>query len=120
MGVFSSRKVVRMFKEHTALRYLCGGNFQKYKTIRRFRNKHKEAFTALFRRVLAPAIEGDDLKLKPIAIDGTKLRSTASKRKSTTYEELIRREAALKEDSAALVEKAEAMDAEEAERIASR
>ena len=115
-GVFSSRKLARRLEEDVALRMLAAGNFPKHRTLCDFRKKHLDAFGALFAEVVRLARELGFAGLGRVAVDGTKVRANASKRKAMSYGRMRGEEARLKREIAELLAEAEATDAEEDER----
>jgi transposase len=113
-GVFSSRKIARKLHEDVAFRVLGAHNFPKHRTICDFRALHLEEFSALFVQVVKLARECGLAKLGTIAVDGTKIKANASRHKAMSYERMLKAEAELKEQIAALLAKAKTVD--EAER----
>ena len=81
-GVFSSRKLARRLEEDVALRMLAAGNFPAHRTLCEFRKKNLKAFGALFAEVVRLARELGLAGLGRVAVDGTKVRANASKRKA--------------------------------------
>jgi transposase len=115
-GVFSSRKLARKLEEDLALRMLAAGNFPAHRTLCEFRKKNLEAFGALFADVVRLARELGLARLSRVAVDGTKVRANASKRKAMSYGRMEPEEARLEAEVAELLAAAEAVDAEEDER----
>ena len=115
-GVFSSRKLARRLEEDVAFRMLAAGNFPKHRTLCDFRKTHLDAFGALFAEVVRLARELGFAGLGRVAVDGTKVRANASKRKAMSYGRMRGEEARLKREIAELLAEAEAADAEEDER----
>lgn len=83
-GTFSSRGIAAKLHEDVALRVLGAGNFPAHRTIADFRVRHLEEFEDLFVQVVQMAREAGLVKLGTVAIDGTKVRANASKRKAMT------------------------------------
>src|SRR6478735_8436270 len=80
-GVFSSRKIARKLHEDVAFRVLAAGNFPAHRTIRDFRAFHLKELSDLFVQVVRLAREMGLVKLGTIAVDGTKVKATASGRR---------------------------------------
>ena len=99
-GVFSSRKLARRLEEDVALRMLAAGNFPKHRTLCDFRKKHLDAFGALFAEVVRLSRELGFAGLGRVAVDGTKVRANASKRKAMSYGRMRGEEARLKREIA--------------------
>lgn len=114
-GVFSSRKLERRLHEDLAFRMLGAGNFPKHRTIRDFRALHLKELSDLFVQVVKLACEMGLVKLGTVAIDGTKLKANASRHKAMSYERMQQAEAELKAQIDALLERAKATDAAEAD-----
>lgn len=114
-GVFSSRRIERRLHEDLAFRMLGAGNFPKRRTIREFRALHLKEFSQLFVQVVKLAREMGLVKLGTVAIDGTKIKANASRHKAMSYERMQQAEAELKTQIDALLERAKATDAAEAD-----
>jgi transposase len=114
-GVFSSRKLARRLHEDVALRVLASGNFPAHRTLSDFRALHLAELSALFEQVVKLARECGLVKLGTIAVDGTKVKANASRHKAMSYGRMQQAEAALKQQIAALLERARAADAAEAD-----
>ena len=115
-GVFSSRRLARYLREDVGGRYLAAGNLPAHRTLCEFRRRHLNDFQDLFVQVVGIAGELGLTKLGTLAVDSSKVRANASKRKAMTYERMGEKEKALQLEIAALLEKAEARDrAEDAE-----
>ena len=112
-GVFSSRKLARRLEEDVAFRMLAAGNFPRHRTICEFRRRHLKAFGVLFAEVVRLAREMGLAGLGRVAVDGTKVRANASKRKAMSYGRMGEEEARLREEIASLLARAEATDTEE-------
>src|SRR6185436_2926052 len=80
-GVVSSRKIATGVEDGVAFRVLARGTFPSHRTICRFRQDHLDLFQGLFVQVLQIAREADLIRLGTIAVDGTKVKANASKRK---------------------------------------
>lgn len=114
-GVFSSRKIERRLHEDLAFRMLGAGNFPKHRTIRDFRALHLLELSDLFVQVVKLAREMGLVKLGTVAIDGTKIKASASRHKAMSYERMRQAEAELKAQIDALLERAKSTDAAESD-----
>src|SRR6266571_6548638 len=112
-GTFSSRRIARKLEEDVAYRVLAGGNFPAHRTIAEFRQQHLAAFEALFVQVVAIAREAGVVRLGALAVDGSKVKASASKHKAMSYGRMRDEERRLREQIAALTTQAEATDAAE-------
>jgi transposase len=121
-GVCSSRKLERATYRDVAIRMLCAGQHPDYRSIARFRARHLDALSELFVQALRLCWKAGLVKLGSLALDGTKLRANASRRKAMSYERMVNKESQLEAEIAglrararALLEEAEATDAAEDE-----
>ena len=109
-GVFSSRKIARKLHEDVALRVLGAGNFPAHRTVSDFRAFHLKELSELFVQVVRLAREMGLVKLGTIAVDGTKVKANASRHKAMSYGHMIKAEAELKAQIAALLDRAKSAD----------
>jgi transposase len=123
-GVVSSRKLERASYRDVAVRMLCADQHPDYRSIARFRARHVEALAELFVQALRLCRKARLVGLGTLALDGTKLRANASRHKAMSYERMVKKEAELDAEIAALRERverlladAEATDAAEDERF---
>jgi len=123
-GVVSSRKLERASYRDVAVRMLCADQHPDYRSIARFRVRHLEALAELFVQALRLCRKARLVGLGTLALDGTKLRANASRHKAMSYERMVKKEAELDAEIAALREQverlladAEATDAAEDERF---
>ena len=112
-GVFSSRKLARKMTEDVAFRVLAAGNFPAHRTIAEFRQRHLIEFQALFVQLVRIAAEAGVVKLGAVAVDGSKVKANASKRKAMTYQRMSQAEKELEQEIAELLEEAARRDAQE-------
>lgn len=119
-GVCSSRKLEQATHRDVAIRMLCAGQSPDYRSIARFRTRHLEALSELFVEALRLCAKAGLVKLGSLALDGTKLRANASRRKAMSYQRMTKKESGLEAEIAelrasarALLQQAEATDAAE-------
>jgi transposase len=112
-GTFSSRRIARKLEDDVAYRVLAAGNFPAHRTIAAFRQQHLAAFEALFVQVVAIAREAGVVQVGALAVDGSKVKASASKHKAMSYGRMRDEERRLREQIAALTTQAEATDAAE-------
>ena len=90
------------------------GNAQPYfTTVNEFRRVHREHFAALFVQVLKLCREAGLVKLRHVAIDGTKVKANASKHKAMSYKRMLKEERRLRAEVERLLGEADAADASE-------
>ncbi|MGH9618324.1 MAG: transposase, partial [Bryobacteraceae bacterium] len=107
-----------------AVRMLCADQHPDYRSIARFRKRHLDALGELFVQALRLCRRAQLVGLGSLALDGTKLRANASRRKAMSYERMAGKEAQLEAEIArlrknvdALLSEAERLDAEEDQRF---
>jgi len=112
-GTFSSRKLAKKLHEDVGFRVLGCENFPAHRTISEFRQQHLAAFQDLFVQVVRVAQEVGLVKLGTVAIDGTKVKASASKHKAMSYGRMQEEEQRLQAEIAELTSRASQADAEE-------
>lgn len=112
-GVYSSRRIERACQEDVAFRVITGNAQPFFTTINEFRRVHREHFETLFVEVLKLCRRAGLVKLRHVAIDGTKVKANASKHKAMSYKRMLAEERRLREEVERLLGEAEAADAAE-------
>lgn len=112
-GVTSSREVERRCHVDVAFRWLSANTTPDYRSLARFRRRHLDALNDLFTQVLVLCAAAGLVKLGRVALDGTKLRASASRHKAMSYDRLTSRIPAVEAEVAAMLAEAEAVDAAE-------
>jgi Transposase DDE domain/Transposase domain (DUF772) len=122
--VRSSRAIERRCVDDVAFRFLCAGQGPDFRSIARFRRRHLPALAGLLLQSLELAQRMGLVKLGRVALDGTKLRASASRHKAMSYDRLCEKEAAVAAEIAELklqiermLTEAEAVDAAEDARL---
>jgi len=113
VGVFSSRRIQKRLVEDIAFRVLAAGNEPDFRTISDFRKLHLKALEELFQQMLRLTLETGMMKLGRVALDGSKLKGSASKHKAMSYGRMKETEKRLREEVRKLLKQAEAADKEE-------
>lgn len=116
-GVRSSRKIERRCHDDVAFRFLAANQAPDFRSVARFRRRHLEALAALFMEVLGLCREAGMVRLGRVALDGSKVRANASRRKAMSYKRMTEREAVLRAEVDEMMADAEATDAAEDERF---
>jgi hypothetical protein len=98
---------------NVAFRWLAANAAPDYRSFSRFRRRHLVAIDALFVQVLALCAQAGLLKLGRVALDGTKLRASASRHKAMSHDRMGPRIEQLEEEVRAILAEAEAADAAE-------
>jgi transposase len=109
-GVRSSRAIERRCVEDVAFRWLACGQAPDYRSIARFRKRHLSALAQLFLQALKLCQAAGMVSLGRVALDGTKVRANASKRKAMSYARLSEKEKVLAEEVSALMAEAQRID----------
>src|SRR6195952_4011944 len=112
-GVYSSRQLARACEERVDFMAVTGLNRPDFRTISDFRKRHLAALSALFVQVLRWCQAAGLVKLGHVAVDGTKLRATASRHKAMSYKHMVQQEPKLAAEVASWLDQAEAADASE-------
>ena len=101
-GVGSARGLERLAQSDAAYRWLAGGVPLNYHGLADFRVGQAEILDRLLTQSVTALIAEGLISLAEIAVDGTKVRASASKESFRTGEKLIKIEAAVAERLAAL------------------
>lgn len=116
-GVTSSREMERRCHVDVAFRWLTANSAPDYRSIARFRRRHLVALDDLFTQVLVLCSEAGLVKLGRVALDGTKLRASASRHKAMSYSRLGPRIEHLEAEVGSMLAEAEATDLAEDEQF---
>lgn len=115
-AVMSSRKLERASYRDVAVRMLCADQHPDFRSIGRFRKRHLDALGELFVQALRLCKQARLVGLGSLALDGTKLRANASRRKAMSYERMVGKETRLEAEIAAIRANVDAL-LSEAERV---
>ncbi|PYV12209.1 MAG: hypothetical protein DMG23_01855 [Acidobacteria bacterium] len=91
LQVTSSRRLEQRIREDLAFRYLAGGATPDHWTLNAFRTRHRRAINDLFLQVVEVARGLGMGRLGHVAIDSTRVRANASRRRMETEQELRQR-----------------------------
>ena len=81
LGVNSTRRLERRVREDLPFRYLAGGLTPDHKTLSEFLRCHRQAINDVFTQVVQIARGAGLAKLGHVAIDSTRVRANASRRR---------------------------------------
>lgn len=109
-GVRSSRALEGKCVDDVPFRWLAAGAAPDYRAIARFRKRHLSALGHLFVQALALCQAAGMVSLGRVALDGTKVRANASKRKAMSYARMTEKEKILAGEVTALLAEAERID----------
>ena len=113
VGKMSSRKMEQATYDDVAFRVLSCNQHPDHDSIAEFRKRHLKELGRLFVQVLQLCQRAGLVKLGHVAIDGTKIKANAAKRKSLTYERLSKAEKELESEVIRLLSEAQQIDEEE-------
>jgi transposase len=114
-GRMSSRKIEQATYDDVAFRVLSCNQQPDHDSIASFRRRHLRELGNLFVQVLQLCERAGLVKLGHVAIDGTKIKASASKHKSLSYARLKDAEQELAAEVARLLKEAQRIDEEEDE-----
>jgi transposase len=110
-GVVSSRGIAQLCREHVTFIALCGDQPPHCTTIADFVSTQREAIARVFAAVVAICDRQGLIGREMFAIDGVKLPSNASKRRSGTRADFERQAAKLEATAHAILQRHRAADA---------
>jgi len=113
VGVASSRRLEKATYEDLAVRWLATDQHPHFTTLARFRRKSLPLMDDLFHQVLELCREVGLVKLGRVALDGTKIKASASKHKSKSYRKIVEEERDLRKVAHDIIREAERIDEEE-------
>lgn len=109
-GVRSSRAIEKACADSVAFRFLSANQAPDFRSVARFRRRHLEALRALFLESLRLCRAAGMVRLGRVALDGTKRRANASRRKAMSYKRMGEAEQRLSAEVDALLAAAEKID----------
>ncbi len=112
-GITSSRALERRCHDDVAFGFLTAQQAPDFVAISRFRTRHAEAFKELFTQSLALCAQAGLVSLGRVALDGSKIRASASRHRAMSYDRMVRAEGELAAEVEALLADAERLDAAE-------
>jgi transposase len=110
-GIVSSRGIERACREHVTFIALCGDSSPHFTTLAQFVSSLGSETTILFKEVLAICDRQGLIGREMFAIDGVKLPGNASKAKSGTRAEFLRRAEKLEAAAKVMLERHREADA---------
>lgn len=116
-GVRSSRKIEKACHDDVAFRFLAANAAPHYRSIARFRRRHLDALKGLFLESLVLCRQAGMVRMGRVALDGSKVRANASRRKAMSYARMNEREADLTRQIDDILAEAEAADTAEDEQF---
>lgn len=115
-GVYSGREIARRVHWDLRFRYLAGELRPDFRTINRFRVRHREDFAEVFRETVRIARGAGLAKLGRVAIDGSKIRANTSRHKAMSHGRMVEAEERLDDEIAQILAQMDELnEAEDAE-----
>jgi len=111
VGIRSSRRMEQKTYEDAAFRVLSCDSHPDHSRISDFRKRHLGAISRLFVQILEICKEAGLVKLGSVALDGTKIKANASKRKAMSYSRMVKRDRELPREVEKLLADAGALEA---------
>jgi len=112
-GIYSSRRIAKACVERVDFMAVTGRSQPDFRTVAKFRKRHLGALARLFEQVLRLCQRAGMVQLGHVALDGTKLKANASKRKAMSYGRMKETEPRLAVEVQSWFDRAEALDAED-------
>jgi len=97
--VYSGRALARRLYFDLRFQYLAGALRPDFRTINRFRERHRWEFAEVFLQTVQIARASGLAKLGRVAIDGSKLRANTSRHKAMSHGRMLEAEASLQRRS---------------------
>ena len=110
VGIRSSRELERACVDVVAFRWLAGQQAPDFRSIGRFRKRHLAALGNVFLQALELCRAAGMVSLGRVALDGTKVRANASRRKAMSYARLTEKQKILAAEVSDLLADAKAVD----------
>ena len=98
VGTVSSRRVARATYEDVAFRYLAADQHPTFTPLARFRLRNLANLDRLFLDVLRMCQEAGLVGMARVALDGTKVKASASKHKAMSHGKMLEKEKQLDEE----------------------
>jgi len=113
VGIRSSRKIAARLESDIYFMYLAAMQRPDFRTVSDFRKQHLEELKELFKQIVRISREIGIAKIGHIAIDGTKMRASAGRRKTKSKEKLEQLEEETRKEIEKMLDEAEKIDEEE-------
>lgn len=115
-GVHSGREIARRLHWDLRFRYLAGDLRPDFRTINRFRVRHREDFAEVLRQSVRIARASGLGQLGRVAIDGSKIRANTSRHKAMSHKRMVEADVRLDAEIAQILAEMDALNEEEDER----
>ncbi len=98
VGTVSSRRVARATYENVAFRFLAADQHPTFTPLARLRERNLGNMDRLILEVLRLCQEANPVALARVALDGTKVKASASKHKAVSHGRMLEKEKQLNEE----------------------
>lgn len=115
----SSRRIAAACETDIAFRVIVSDDIPDFLTISEFRRRHLDEFGHLSGEVLRLCQKAGLLKVGRLALDGTKVKTNASRHKAMSYDRMTTEEKRLEEEIAELLKQAQKTDDNEDQQFGS-
>jgi len=112
-GLYASRRIAKACEERVDFMAVTARQSPDFRTISDFRKRHLPALGGLFTQVLQLCQKAGLVRLGHVALDGTKIRASASKHKAMSYRRMKQAEPELAAEVARWLTEATASDVRE-------
>ena len=112
-GVYSSRRIAKACIERVDFMAVTGRSRPDFRTVAKFRQRHLASLAKLFQQVLELCHRAGMVQLGHVALDGTKIKANASKRKAMSYGRMKETEPRLATEVQSWFDQADALDADD-------
>jgi hypothetical protein len=112
-GVYSGREIARRLYWDLRFRYLASDLRPDFRTINRFRDRHREDFAQVLRETVRIARRSGLARLGRVAIDGSKIRANTSRSKAMSHGRMREAEAQLDDEIAQILAQMDELNARE-------
>jgi transposase len=117
VGTRSCRKLAMLVQRDVGFMMLAAGNRPDFRTLNSFRLRHLPALAGLFVQVVRLCEKKGLVKLRHVAVDGTRVKANASKHSAMSYGRMKQEEARIRAEVEAYFRDCDRVDAEEDERF---
>lgn len=109
-GTFSSRRIADQLRENVCFMYLAGMQRPDFRTISDFRKDHIDLLKDYFVQIVRICQAAGMMPLNAVAIDGSRIKASASRSRTLSSDTLINRLEATEAEIDRLFDTAEAVD----------
>lgn len=116
-GVFSSRRLAKLARRDVGAMMLAAGNEPDFRTLNEFRRTHLKELARLFTQVVQLCEKKGLIKLRHVAVDGTRVKANASKHSAMSYGRMKPELEQIEQEIKSWFKESDRVDAEEDARL---